>query len=123
MDYKLVQSHKSSEIKKYFIAYFDILGIEDKLMKEDENKSIELFDIIDNIVLYSKEQFNNLKKTESDINIKMKVFSDNFLYYTEKEYISLIFMLGGIQAASITNDIFFVVLYVTAICLLLMILL
>lgn len=70
-------------ISQYYIAYFDILGYKEFFMENPENELQFLnaiHDAVSNVknMLYS---YNNsaLMELVADVNIKIKIFSDNFL--------------------------------------------
>ena len=96
------QSDKKYDIKKYFIGYFDILGFENKVKINNKEDDLALLTTIDEIIIFSRKSISTLYKYD----IKMKVFSDNFLFCSEENYIPLILIIGMIQALFITNDLF-----------------
>jgi hypothetical protein len=84
------QSDKKYDIKKYFIGYFDILGFENKVKKNNKEIDLALLSTIDDIIIFSRKSISTLYKYD----IKMKVFSDNFLFCSEENYIPLILLIG-----------------------------
>jgi hypothetical protein len=75
--------NNSFDIKKYFIAYFDILGFEKMVDKEDNNKNLILLTSIFDCITNSNDVISLFNETESKTDIKLKVFSDNFFYCTD----------------------------------------
>jgi len=94
------------DIRDNFIAYFDILGYKDKLNSDKDNNGANLLNIISDIINFSEILVSYNTKSESKTEIKMRALSDSYIFSTETDYVSLMLMVGGIQAASIFNDIF-----------------
>jgi hypothetical protein len=94
------------EIKQYFIAYFDILGFEKKVNQEDEKKNLILLTTINDCIANSKEVISLFYDTGSKVDIRVKVFSDNFVYCTENDYISLLCMIATLQCTFLPYNIF-----------------
>ena len=70
--------YEESDIKKHFIAYFDILGYEEKLCK-DKNKGVGLLNIINDIIAFSEYMFFLNTKSESK-NTFEKFLNDHAKY-------------------------------------------
>lgn len=75
---------KDNQLKNYYLAYFDILGYK-SYFEDEKNDPYEFLLVI-------KDSFEDIKKgvniTQSlnQIDIKYRVFSDNFLFYVEDTY-------------------------------------
>ena len=91
-------------MKKYFIAYFYILGFEDIVNKGDRFKDLKLLHTIKDIINNSRMMTSYFKKVDNLKEIQFKVFSDNFLYCTEENYIALISLVSCLQSAFITSN-------------------
>ena len=87
--------------KNYFIAYFDILGYEEKIKQDIEEKNMNTYDAIKMCISIAK-RIIELNPNE----IKMKVFSDNFFFCTENSYLKLLSFIGCLQSALSSVDIF-----------------
>jgi len=94
------------DYKGYFIAYFDILGYESIITKGETEEKEKLLETIEDTIKLSKEIFSLAKKPPSNCEIKMKVFSDNFLLCTEKDYFYLITLIGSLQCALAAKNYF-----------------
>lgn len=88
-------------LKNYFIAYFDILGYKDKLNQDYEDNNTNTYDAIKACISLSKK----LIKYNPD-EIKMKVFSDNFFFCAENNYLKLLSLVGCLQCALSSINIF-----------------
>lgn len=99
MDDNLV--NEKLEMKEYFIAYLDILGYKEKIDNGDE----ELLGIINDCINHSNQTLKHFED-KNMINIKMKAFSDNLLFCTEKDYLFLYIFMCSLQIAFIANKIF-----------------
>jgi hypothetical protein len=89
-------------MKKYFIAYFDILGFENFINQDDKYKDLKLLYTINDIIANSRMMASYFTKADNLKEIKLKVFSDNFLYCTEENYLALISLVSCLQSAFIT---------------------
>jgi len=98
--------YNNFDMKKYFIAYFDILGFENMVKQNNKDKDLILLTSISDCIENSKDIFNLFKQTNSEFEIKRKVFSDNFLFCTENDYNALISYIAALQAAFIPYNVF-----------------
>jgi len=98
----LFHHRREVSLKKQFIAYFDILGYEQKAGSDETN----LFDTINTCIEKSAKIISGLQNKYNNTEIKLKVFSDNFLYCTETNYVPLLFLASHIQAALTCDDVF-----------------
>ena len=93
------------ELKDYFIAYFDILGYRDRVEnKSDEEVKKFIYDIRGAIHL-SKDMLRVFAEKEN-MQVNFKVFSDNFIFYTENDYHALLMYTSVLQAALALFEIF-----------------
>jgi hypothetical protein len=84
--------------KGHFIAYFDILGYENKVKQDND---LVLYRTIKCIIDISHDVIGKFEKNGTKI--KFKTFSDNFLYCTEQEYSPLLHLVGILQTR-LLND-------------------
>ncbi len=74
---------KENQLKNYYLAYFDILGYK-SYFEDEKNDPYEFLMVI-------KDAFEDVKKgvnlTQSlnNVDIKYRVYSDNFLFYVEEQ--------------------------------------
>jgi len=90
--YEYIEQNKNLKEKNYFIAYFDILGYEKKIRSNDK----ELLPYIDSIFRGFRKWLLTLDN-KAGCKIRMKAFSDNILFCTEKDFITLLFLVSRIQ--------------------------
>jgi len=91
-------------MKKQFIAYLDIIGFEEKINLRDTRMDLKLLHSINDIINHSKSIIPLIKNTDKEI--QMKVFSDNFLFCTEDDYFALLGLISLIQSSFIECDLF-----------------
>ena len=91
-------------MRKQFIAYLDIVGFEEKVNKGNASVDLKLLYSINDIINHSKEIIPIIKNTDKEI--KMKVFSDNFLFCTENDYFALLGLVSLLQSSFIECDLF-----------------
>ena len=79
------QHISEDRFKGHFIAYFDILGYEQYIRKE--NKAVEIMDAIKGVIhqIRNNEEVQG-SKNYSDGEVKLKVFSDNFIICSERNW-------------------------------------
>ena len=93
-----IELNKNLKEKNYFIAYFDILGYETKI--RGNNK--ELLPYIDGIFRAFRKWLLILDN-EAGCKIRMKAFSDNILFCTERDFLTLLLLVSRIQFLLICN--------------------
>ena len=102
-----IGSTKKYETKDLFIAYFDILGFENKVgYGTDEEEYITPLAAIDGIITNTEELIAEAGEHGRSTGIKLKAFSDNFFLCTEYDYQLLVGMIGCLQAALASIDYF-----------------
>ena len=97
---------KNIKMKKYFIAYFDILGFANFDTKHNVKQRNKLYNALRKIIGYSKIRIEETKRKYQFISIEYKVFSDNFIFYTDIGFIDLLNIIGHIQADLTMHNIF-----------------
>jgi hypothetical protein len=102
----IIEPDFNFEIKNYFIAYFDILGFENMVSQDNKKKDLILLTMINDCISNSKEVITLFNKTGNKTDIKFKVFSDNFVFCTEKDYTSLLSMIAILQSTFLPYNIF-----------------
>jgi hypothetical protein len=88
------------------ILYIDILGYKEKINTGDKSELKKLMDIIKYVINSTQETMTFLKKSERRMNIEMKILSDNFIFWTEKEFDALILMTAGMQTQFYIGNLF-----------------
>jgi hypothetical protein len=98
----------SVDMKEYFIAYFDILGFENMVVQGAKEKGLRfcLLTIINDLNKTLNDTIKLFSNHVNKIDIKKKVFSDNFFLCTEQDYLALLNMIGCMQASLIVKNIF-----------------
>lgn len=105
-----------SQIKEYYIAYFDVLGYK-SFINNNPEKEVELLNTVHSIITKTENTIHDINNSPiatlyGDIRIQSKVFSDNVLICIEvgndyeKEVTRLITFMGiisDIQKQIITN--------------------
>jgi hypothetical protein len=94
------------EPRGHFIAYFDILGYEEHV--KEKGDATVLAQIINHNVMNYKKSFTSdifFEKTP-EYNIKLKVFSDNFIICSERNWFTVMSSTSTMQRMLIENDIF-----------------
>jgi hypothetical protein len=102
----IIEPNINFDVKDYFIAYFDILGFEKMVNQNNKKKDLLLLTMINECIANSKEVISLFNETGNKVDIKFKVFSDNFIFCTEKDYISLLSMVSIIQSSFLLYNIF-----------------
>ena len=103
-DYNPEKLHELFGMKKQFIGYLNILGFAEKVNKEDKHLDLQLLHTINDIITQIKLVLPTLKNTDNPI--KMKVFSDNFLFCTDNDYYALFALISLLQSSFVTCDLF-----------------
>jgi len=98
-DYLTVKLEDGRNINNKFIAYFYILGYKNDILQGDEMRKIQLLNLINSSISLLNQIIEMFNKSDNRIDIKLKVFSDNFLLCTEKDYIALLEIVGCMQSA------------------------
>lgn len=90
-------SIESITFTNYFIAYFDILGYKSIVMKKSDYEVKEFIFNIKECIRSSKDillAFDEMRNMKVDF----KVFSDNFIFFTERDYEPLLQYISILQA-------------------------
>jgi len=94
------------DTEDYFIAYLDILGYKENVLKEEKNSDNAFLNTIIECIEASEYFVNNSKKINEKAEIKMKIFTDNFFYCTKRDYLALLNIISILQALFIHKNIF-----------------
>lgn len=83
------------DLKKHFVACFDVLGYTNRLREDDK----DLFSLIN-------DSANFLETLSQEYNFKLKMFSDNFLLYSEQDCKGVLVATALMQAKLACSGIF-----------------
>jgi len=100
------KNYNSIKMKKYFIAYFDILGFRDIDYTSKNNRLFEMTNALQTVIDYSNKMIEELKKENSKNTIKYRILTDNFIYISEYGLVDLILLIGHIQAFLVKHNFF-----------------
>ncbi|MCL2109018.1 MAG: hypothetical protein FWH20_06710 [Oscillospiraceae bacterium] len=99
----MANKNQNENYENYFIAYFDILGYEQKIKGLDDKGRIEFFDSIKETLEQAK---NAVLEAGEGLEIELKMFSDNFFLCTKSNPIGLFFLVANIQLYFSKENIF-----------------
>ena len=94
----------SLSIKKYFIAYFDVLGYKDYI--SSNSKLLHLAQTIRKYLGFINTRNEKAEKLDDEYAYKFKCFSDNFLLCTEKHDQGLIESIAWLQFNLALDNVF-----------------
>ena len=106
MDNKDTSGQNGLNAEDYFIAYLDILGYAENVLKEEERNNGTFFSIIRECVNASEYFVKNSSDIHKNAEIKMRIFTDNFLYCTKKDYLTLLNIISMLQTIFMQKNIF-----------------
>lgn len=96
------------KIENYYIAYFDILGYKEKMIKFSVEDAECFLKKVNELVNAAKETMDNANSGNSNRNfdLRIKMFSDNLFMCTKSDWFNLISAVAYLQALFVSENMF-----------------